>query len=359
MPELLKNVYTKEYLQQLALAIGQVQPSFAQAAFVQHVLATQWDELALKARMRKIAQCLRAFLPEDYRHALTILQSVAPRFNGLPAMLFPDFVECFGLDDYDASIAALAIFTEFSSSEFAIRPFIVRYPQTLSQMQGWADSDNHHHRRLASEGCRPRLPWAMALPIFKKNPQAILPILEKLRADPSLYVRKSVANNLNDISKDHPQIVLDIAQRWLGQSAESDWIIRHACRTLLKRSDASALALFGFAGTPVITLQDFYCDQQVVLGNALKFSLTLQTPSKKLGKLRVEYHLHFLRARGDFGKKVFHWFEGEVPQPQKQLTKTLRLQPMTTRRYCPGQQQLAVVVNGVEMQRVGFELVDS
>jgi 3-methyladenine DNA glycosylase AlkC len=358
MPELLKNVYTEEYLQQLALAIGQVQSSFARRVFVQQVLAAPWEALALKARMRKISQCLRAFLPEDYRHALTILQSVAPAFHGLPAMIFPDFVECFGLDDYEASIAALAIFTEFSSSEFAIRPFIVRYPQTLNQMQGWADSDNHHHRRLASEGCRPRLPWAMALPQFKKDPQAILPILEKLRADPSLYVRKSVANNLNDISKDHPQIVLDIAQRWLGQGAYSDWIVRHACRTLLKRSDAITLALFGFADAPLMSLQDFYCDQQVVLGDTLQFSLTLQTCGMQLGKLRVEYHLHFLRSRGDYGKKVFHWFEGEVLQPQKKLTKFLRLQPLTTRRYCPGQQHLAAVVNGVEMRRVAFDLVE-
>lgn len=357
MPELLKNVYSKEYLQQLALAIGQVEPAFVQAEFVQQILATPWKDLALKARMHKIAQCLRQFLPGDYRQALTVLQRVAPAFKGLPAMVFPDFVELFGVDDYDISIAALAVFTEFSSSEFAIRPFILRYPQTLMQMQVWADSENPHLRRLASEGCRPRLPWAMALPHFKKNPEAILPILEKLRADPSLYVRKSVANHLNDISKDHPQKVLDIAQRWLGQSAHSDWIIRHACRTLLKRGDASALALFGFADTPVIQVEDFCCDRQVVLGNVLPFSLTLQTSATQLGKLRVEYHLHFLRTRGDYGKKVFFWFEGEVRQSQKKLFKTLRLKPMTTRRYCPGLQQLAVVVNGVEMQRVDFELI--
>lgn len=357
MPELLKNVYTTEYLEKVARAILQVQSSFSGQKFIEKIVADDWPELALKARMRRIAQSLREFLSPDYRQALSVLQKVAYQFTGFPAMFFPDFVECFGMEDYDASINALEIFTEFSSSEFAIRPFIVRYRQTLKQMQNWADSDNHHLRRLSSEGCRPRLPWAMALPEFKKNPQAILPILETLRADKSLYVRKSVANNLNDISKDHPQLVLEIAQRWQGQSTESDWIIRHACRTLLKRGDSRALALFGFADAPEIGVKDFYCDDQVILGNALRFDVTLHTPAVQLGRLRVEYHLHFLRARGDYGKKVFHWFEGEVTESQKKISKNLRFQAMTTRRYCLGPQQLAVVVNGLEMQRVSFELV--
>ncbi len=357
MPELLKNVYTQDYLDRLAVAILRVELSFSRDEFLKNVFSDDWPELALKARMRRIAQSLREFLPVDYRQALSVLQNIALQFTGFPALFFPDFVECFGMEDYDASINALEIFTEFSSSEFAIRPFIVRYRQTLKRMQNWAESDNHHLRRLASEGCRPRLPWAMALPAFKKDPQMILPILETLRADKSLYVRKSVANNLNDISKDHPQLVLEIAQRWQGQSTESDWIIRHACRTLLKRGDTRALALFGFGDAPEIGIKDFNCDDQVVLGNALRFDVTLHTPAAPLGKLRVEYHLHFLRARGDYGKKVFHWFEGEVTEPQKKLSKNLRFQAMTTRRYCPGQQHLVVVVNGLEMKRVSFKLV--
>jgi hypothetical protein len=168
MPELLKNVYSTQYLQNLAQAISLVYPELCQQKFVQTVLETPWSTLELKARMRKIAQTLRVFLPSDYRQALIILQKVAPQFSGFAALLFADFVECFGLEDYEASMAALAIFTEYSSSEFGIRAFILRYPQTLQQLTLWAGSDNHHLRRLASEGCRPRLPWAMALPNLKK-----------------------------------------------------------------------------------------------------------------------------------------------------------------------------------------------
>jgi 3-methyladenine DNA glycosylase AlkC len=99
----------------------------------------------------------------------------------------------------------------------------MRYLYTRAEVQ------NHDVRRLASEGCRPRLPWAMALPQFRKDPSPALPILEKLKNDESDYVRKSVANNLNEISKDHPQLVLDICERWYGQTANTDWLVKHAC----------------------------------------------------------------------------------------------------------------------------------
>ncbi len=193
---------------------------------------------------------------------------------------------------------------------------------------------------------------------FKKDPTPILPILEILHADKSLYVRKSVANNLNDIAKDHPELVLDIATRWQGSGPESDWIIRHACRTLLKRSDSRALALFGFDAAHKAALSDFYCDQKVQLGKTLTFSATLKTSAQQLGKLRVEYHLHFLRARGDYGKKVFHWFEGEVVGSQKAFNKSLRFTQMTTRQYYPGTQKLLMVVNGQVLKQIEFELMD-
>ncbi|MDZ7819313.1 MAG: DNA alkylation repair protein [Aliarcobacter sp.] len=136
-------------------------------------------------------------------------------------MVFQDFVEVFGLDDFDESMKALEVFTQDSSSEFAIRQFILKYEnETMNQMKLWAKSPNEHLRRLSSEGCRPRLPWAIALPKFKQNPEKPLEIIELLKNDKSLYVQKSVANNLNDISKDNPQIVIDFVKQNLGKTKE-------------------------------------------------------------------------------------------------------------------------------------------
>src|SRR5690606_550673 len=144
-------------------------------------------------------------LPPDYIEAVGVLKKAAPYFTGLEAMIFPDFVETYGLDHWEASMDALELMTRYSSSEYAVRPFIAKDTERMmAQMLEWAHSDSEHVRRLASEGCRPRLPWAMGLTMLKKDPSPILPILETLKQDESLYVRRSVANNLNDISKDHP-----------------------------------------------------------------------------------------------------------------------------------------------------------
>ena len=149
-------------------------------------------------------------------------------------------------------------------------------------MKLWAKSKNEHIRRLASEGCRSRLPWAIALVKYKENPKEILEILELLKDDESLYVRKSVANSLNDISKDNPQILKNIAKKWIGVNKNRDWILKHSCRTLVKNGDTQVLELFGFRKNNNINIENFMLNKQVKLGDALEFSFTLKstaTPS--------------------------------------------------------------------------------
>ena len=168
--------------------------------------------------MRHVTTCLNAFLPPEYEEAIIILRKVAPNLSNhtLASIVFPDFVEVYGLEDWDVSLPALEWFTQYSTSEYAVRPFIQQAPDIMiEQMMKWSFHHNHHVRRLASEGIRPRLPWGIALQQFKVDPTPIIPILTNLKEDESLYVRKSVANNLNDISKDHPAIVLDLAKEWL------------------------------------------------------------------------------------------------------------------------------------------------
>src|SRR5262245_60221753 len=255
--------------------------------------------------MRRIATTLHQFVPGDYRRQLAVLSEVAPRFGGFEAMFFPDFVAEYGLDDFEASIPALELFTQFSSSEYGVRPFMVRYgARMLEQMTNWAAHPNEHVRRLASEGSRPRLPWAMALPQFKRDPRPLLPILEALRADPSEYVRRSVANNLNDIAKDHPDLVLDVAQRWLGQSPETDRLVRHACRTLLKRGDQRVLRLFGQHDEVAVTVTAFKLgEREIPIGSDLTFAFVVRSESDT--RARIEYAIDFVKSGKRIGRKVF------------------------------------------------------
>ena len=217
MTSTLKDHYNQAYIDKLGKEINRHYPAFNTENFSTLIFDKQWSTKELKERMKHISTCLHGCLNLPLQGALPILKKAAPNFGGFEAMFFPDYVERYGAKHWALSLPALAYFTQFSSSEFAVRPFILaNQKKMMAQMEQWSKHENEHVRRLASEGCRPRLPWAISLPPFKQNPSTILPILENLKRDPSLYVRRSVANNLNDISKDNPQITLEFASTWWG-----------------------------------------------------------------------------------------------------------------------------------------------
>lgn len=358
MPEPLKDAYDTAYLRRLAGAVAAQRPGFPVAAFARAVQDGDWERRELKARMAHIRHCLHELLGLPYREALAVLGEVAPRFGGYQALFFPDFVAAYGLDDWKASLPALAHFTRFSSSEFAVRPFILHDPERMmTQMLRWSRDRDEHVRRLASEGCRPRLPWAAALPAFKRDPAPILPILDRLRADPALYVRRSVANNLNDIAKDNPAVTLDWAQRHRGSHPDTDWIIRHACRTLLKRADAAALALFAFAAADHIEVRGLQLSRKSLrIGDSLEFSVTL-AGAPALGRLRVEFGIDYVKASGGHSRKIFQLGEGEFAEGERGFRKRHRFHQMTTRRHYPGRHRLVILVNGREVEGREFELL--
>jgi 3-methyladenine DNA glycosylase AlkC len=282
---------------------------------------------------------------------------VSAEFSGFEHMFFQDYVECYGLHDFETSMPALEHFTKFSSSEFAVRIFILQQDKRMmKQMLNWAKSDNHHVRRLASEGCRPRLPWAVSLPAFKKNPQPILPILKILMNDKSEYVRRSVANNLNDISKDNPDIVLDWAQQWLGDNENTDRTIKHACRTLLKQGDPEAMTLFGFTTPKHIKLIHFKVQPKVILGDNLEFSFLLKSHKAQLGQCRIEFAIDFVKANGSLSRKVFKITEGKYVEKEKQVTKYFSFKKISTRKYYAGKHQLTIIINGVDQISKSFDL---
>jgi 3-methyladenine DNA glycosylase AlkC len=359
MPERLKDIFfANAFIEQLGQAIGQIYPNFDQKEFTRLVYDDAWTARELKAKMRHLTRCLRATLPEDYPQALAILVKVAPSFNGFDALVFPDYVECYGMDEWDLSMPALAVFTQQGSSEYAVRPFLLKDPQrALAYMYTWAEAENHHLRRLASEGCRPRLPWGMALPAFKKDPSLILPILEKLKADESDYVRKSVANNLNDISKDHPDLMLDICTRWYGVTNQTDWIVKHACRGLLKAGNERALRLFGFAGPMGLSIANLTLDKAALaIGETLGFTFELSVEAAAPQQVRLEYKVYFVKASGKFSPKVFQIWEGLFDPGSHLISRKHSFEDRTTRRHHPGPHQIAIVVNGVEMVTASFDL---
>jgi len=351
MAELLKHRYTKQYIAQVARAVAAEAPCFDAAAFTRAVLGSGWADLELKDRMRRIAAALQAHLPGNYRQQLSVIGRAAPPFSGFEGMFFPDFVEQFGRDDWEASMAVLEHLTRYSSGEFAVRPFIVaQQARTLARMLDWAGHADEHVRRLASEGSRPRLPWGMRLPALIADPAPLVPILEKLHADPSEMVRRSVANNLNDIAKDHPAFVLDLARRWHGDSVATDALLKHACRTLLKRGDAGALRLFGHDHGARVKIGDFrLAAARLPIGGTLGFGFTVTLTQGEPAKLRIEYAVDFVKANDSTSRKVFkigerNYAAGETAR----IERRHRFTDFSTRRHYPGAHRIAVIVNGVE-----------
>ena len=355
MAELLKDVFNRKFIKKLSADLKGSYPKFDEALFIKGALTKDWPEKALKQRMRHISENMKSCLPSDYKKAISLLKPVSDNYSGLEHMIFPDFIELCGIDDLSASIEAMEYFTENSSSEFPIRFFIIKYEkQMLAQMKKWAKSKNEHHRRLASEGCRPRLPWAIGLPKYKKDPIAILPILEALKNDESEYVRRSVANNLNDISKDNPKVVIEIAKTWKGLSPETDKLIKHGCRTLLKQGDPKTIKLFGFREPKDIQIKKFKVTKEIKMGEEIEFSFTLNTDKKKLGLLRIEYIIEFVRQNNKTGKKVFKVSEGRYDEAERKIIKKHSFQPISTRKYYTGKHSISVVVNGIVLSTKRF-----
>ncbi|TYO54381.1 hypothetical protein FXF70_04130 [Bacillus sp. Y3] len=307
--------------------------------------------------MRRVTESMHACLPEDYEKAIDVLRQTAPHFTGLSALVFPDYVETYGVDHWDISIKALEFFTPFSTAEFAVRPFLIQdQEKMLAQMLVWSQDQNEHIRRLASEGCRPRLPWGLSVPALKKDPSVTLPILENLKSDSAKYVQKSVANHLNDISAIQPDLMKQMVKSWYGTNEHTNWIVKHASRTLLKKGDPDIMALFGYGDDPSIQVTDLKVTQDPIhIGEKLTFHFILQT-DKPL-KLRVEYAIDYVKARGTRNQKVFKITEFETESAlHREFVRSQSFQNMTTRKHYEGIHTLTIIINGIPKASVDFEV---
>ena len=226
-------------------------------------------------------------------------------------------------------------------------------------MLTWSKDENHHVRRLSSEGCRPRLPWAMALPKYKIDPVPLLPILENLKNDESEYVRRSVANNINDLTKDNPAIALEIAKSWYGKSTQTDWILKHGLRTLLKKGNDEALQIFGFNNKVNAKVLDLtLSDTQVRIGGELQFNFKITNLDLKKSLLKVGYMVGYVKSSGKVSEKIFHVSELTFePNQTVSFKKKISFKDLTTRKHYPGNHYIFIAINGKEMDRVTFEVV--
>ncbi|SHH78435.1 3-methyladenine DNA glycosylase AlkC [Clostridium intestinale DSM 6191] len=360
MPTPLKYMYDETFLSNFAKKIHSVYDKFNIDSFIHTVMDNFWESLELKERIRKITLALGEHLPTEYEKALDILFSIDESCVGFPYLFFPDFVEVYGQADehWSLSMKALERFTIKSSSEFAVRPFILKKPETMIlQMKSWATSSNEHVRRLASEGLRPRLPWGMSLPIFKTDPIPVLSVLEILKSDKSLYVRKSVSNNLNDISKDNPNLVLETALAWKGVSANTDWIIRHGCRTLIKKSHPKALELFGYSlnGSNDFSIKKALLKinpYNITIGDSCDLHYDLKLEVNRKTKIRIEYKIDFIKAKGKKSSKAFLLSDKEISKDINiEGRRTHSFKDLTTRKHYPGEHSITLLINGNEVSK--------
>lgn len=357
--EPLKNLYSREYLSNFADVFSKVYPKFDKKKFLAHVFDSEWENRELKQRMRHIAVSLRVVLPGDYIKAIAVMRKAIPNFGGFLSMTFPDFVELYGMDDPHTSVSALELFTQYGSSEYGVRPFIIKYPEILyPQLLKWAKHENHHVRRLASEGCRPRLPWAIALPEFKKDPAQVLKVLELLKKDESEYVRKSVANNLNDISKDNPSIAYDTAKRWYGVDPKTNWIVKHGMRGLLKKGNKDALKLFGYEGAEGISVINLKFDKtKIKVGDKFIFSFDMLLKQTHNENVRIEYTIDFITSTGKTSRKIFKITEGKYQKGKTyRFSKSHSLKDLTTRKHFKGKHKLAIIINGEPLSEKIFHV---
>lgn len=358
MADTFAGKYSPEFFNRFTTLVSSSCASFNSDEFLQFIYDQEWEQKAFKQRIRHISHALRATLPTSYREALSVLFSIAPQCTGVEYLFFPDFVEAYGQDDWEASIPALERFTPYSSSEFAVRPFIVQdQARMMDQMLRWAAHEDPHVRRLASEGCRPRLPWAMALEAFKADPAPIFPILEALKQDESVYVQKSVANNLNDIAKDHPALVKQLVRDWFGVNKHTDWIVKHGSRTLLRAADPEMLSLFGFETSPDVTVRELKLGtSSIEIGETLPFSFSILSRASEAQQLRIEYAIDFVKANGKTSRKRFKISEYTLEQGNKAYVRNHSFKDLTTRKHYPGKHRLAVIINGVELAAADFDV---
>ncbi|MBU6953388.1 DNA alkylation repair protein [Hahella sp. HN01] len=364
----IKDVFNLTLVSEIAAELHRAHTPFDATAFVAHSM-DGLDKLELTGRAAHIAEALHKYLPKPFSEAAAVIEAaLGPELPAtgeigliqLRYMPHLAFVQKYGLDDYEASIRVQEELTKRFTAEFSIRAFLVKYPErTYAQMLAWTGHENAHLRRLASEGVRPRLPWAPRLHAYQQDPRPVLDILERLKDDPILYVRRSVANNLNDIAKDHPMLTIETCRRWAVDASEGrTWIIRHALRSLVKAGNKDAICILGGTENPSVNIDDIsITPQRVSLGEAVRLSFEIKSTAPEAQRLLIDYAVHFVKANGGTRPKVFKLRTLTLqPNEKTTLNAIVSFAELKTRRHYPGRHHIDVLINGEPYPLGDFEL---
>ena len=375
-----KNLINAGTVQRAGEHLQRAWPAFDRFTFERQA-AHGLDALAFKARAMQLADALQATLPPRFAEAADVLEAalappIALDAAGEPVALseaqseqglagwvvwsLGEFVARAGMTDVPRALACLHALTQRFSAEFAIRPFVRDHPaMVFDTLARWTQDPSAHVRRLVSEGARPRLPWGLRLQALVADPAPTLPLLRALQDDSSAYVRRSVANHLNDIAKDHP----DLVARWVqthraSASKQTEALLRHASRSLIKQGHAPTLAAWGLQqglrGAATLTLSA----AQARVGGELLLSATLHSTARQPQTLVVDYVVHHVRANGGSSPKVFKgWKLTLAPRETRQLDKRHSLRPVSTRTLYPGTHRIELSINGQRLAGATFELL--
>jgi 3-methyladenine DNA glycosylase AlkC len=384
MAEAFKNLINAKVVREVGHHLARVWPEFDQAQF-ERLAITGLTELEFKARAQHLATALHHTLPRPFPKAASVLQASLkkvpkPRRDhdpdkelgqlstdetglaGWALWAFGEYVARHGMDHPEQALQALHAITQRFTAEFAIRPFIVQHPAlALATLGKWAKDPSAHVRRLVSEGSRPRLPWGLRLQALVQDPSPTLPLLLKLQDDPSEYVRRSVANHLNDIAKDHPDLLSDWLDTHLPEaSAERRKLLRHASRSLIKSAHPGVMNAWGL-GEPFKGRITFKLGaKKVAVGDTLPIHVTLESHSDQPQTLELDYRVHHVKANGETSPKTF---KGKritlAPGEQLVWLKQHPLKPVSTRRYYPGKHSLEIQLNGQLQGQASFDLTEA
>lgn len=363
MAEPLKNQFDRSLVELLAERFLAVHPDFDAPRFTD-TLVDAFAALELKDRINLVADELRVALPDDFATALEMVVAVssAEDIEGFTAWPLCSFVERHGLTDPPASLAAMEALTQKFSCEFAVRPFLEHHLDlTLASLRRWTSSDDETVRRLPSEGTRPHLPWGPKVQALLDDPEIGIGLLESLRHDPSETVRRSVANHLNDIARNHPDRVVEICEAWSSDPAIEPTMIRHALRSLVKKGDPGALAVLGFTTSPQVEIASFTIDpSSISLGDSITLAASLTSAAAVDQRLVIDFVIHHIGASGSTTPKVFKWTTVDLPAGESvDVTKRRKIATASTRRYHAGVHRVELQVAGQVMAERAFDLLDS